>query len=164
MADTPEGGNNNGGDTPPATDEFKPITSQDDLNRILEDRLKRERSKFADYKDLKAKASRLDEMETANLSELEKANGRATTAETERDAARAEAIRLRIAVSHGIGLEDADLFLTGSDEETLTAQAKRLIDRDSARKKTNHHVPREGATSPNVDTDEREAARSLFGG
>lgn len=164
MSDTPEGGTNSG-DTPPApTDEFRPITSQDDLNRILEDRLKRERSKYADYRDIKAKAARLDELETANQTEIEKVNGRASTAESERDAAKAEAMRLRIAVSHGITLEDADLFLIGSDEETLTAQAKRLIDRDSTRKKANHHVPREGATNPNVDTDEREAARSLFGG
>ena len=159
----PEGGTN-GGETPPAADDFKPITSQDDFNRLLEDRLKRERAKYADYRDVKAKASRLDEIEAANQTEIEKANGRLKSTESERDAAKAEAMRLRIAVSHGIGLEDADLFLTGLDEDTLTAQAKRLIDRDSTRKKQSHHVPREGATNPSVDSDEREAARVLFGG
>ncbi|AID58824.1 hypothetical protein PBI_GAIA_4 [Mycobacterium phage Gaia] len=44
----------------------------------------------------------------------------------ERDAARQEALRWRIAAKHGITDEDAELFLTGTDEETLTKQAERF--------------------------------------
>lgn len=44
----------------------------------------------------------------------------------ERDAARQEALRWRIAAKHGISDEDAELFLTGSDEEALTRQAERF--------------------------------------
>jgi hypothetical protein len=47
-----------------------------------------------------------------------------------KDFARAEALRLRVASKFGIGDEDADLFLTGSDEETLTKQAERLAARE----------------------------------
>lgn len=172
--DTPEAqGGNASGDTP-AADEFKPITSQQELNAALKDRLDRERSKFKDYNDLKAKAAKLDEIEQANLSELEKANGRITTAESERDTAKAESLRLRIAVTHGISLEDADLFLTGTDEETLTAQAKRLSDRaaeqanaEAERRKKNPVVPKEGTSTKNgttTDDDDREFARTFFGG
>lgn len=158
----------------PAADEFKPINSQQELDAVLKDRLNRERSKFKDYDALKAKADMLDQIEQANLSELDKANGRITSAESERDTAKAEALRLRIAVTHGISLEDADLFLTGTDEETLTAQAKRLSDRvaeqanaEAERKKKNPIVSKEG-TSTNAGTttedDEREFARTFFGG
>ncbi|NOQ62710.1 hypothetical protein [Mycolicibacterium fortuitum] len=173
--DAPEvqGGNSTSGDTP-AADEFKPITSQQELNAALKDRLDRERAKFKDYNDIKAKAAKLDEIEQANLSELEKANGRITTAETERDTAKAEALRLRIAVTHGISLDDADLFLTGTDEETLTAQAKRLSDRaaeqanaEAERKKKNPIVSKEGTsttTGTTTEEDDREFARNFFGG
>lgn len=161
------------GDTPAAT-EFKPITSQQELNAALKDRLDRERAKFKDYNDLKTKAAKLDEIEQANLSELEKANGRITTAESERDTAKAEALRLRIAVTHGISLDDADLFLTGTDEETLTAQAKRLSDRaaeqanaEAERKKKNPIVSKEGTstkTGTTTEEDDRAFARNFFGG
>lgn len=166
-------GGNTSGDTP-AADEFKPITSQQELNAALKERLDRERSKFKDYGDLKAKAAKLDEIEQANLTELEKANGRINTAEQERDHAKAESLRLRIAVTHGISLEDADLFLTGTTEESLTAQAKRLSDRtaeqantEAERKKNHPIVPKEGtSTTPQTTTDEddRAFARSFFGG
>ena len=165
-------GGNTSGDTP-AADEFKPITSQQELNAALKDRLDRERSKFKDYNDLKAKADMLDQIEQANLSELDKANGRITSAESDRDKARAEALRLRTAVTHGISLEDADLFLTGTDEETLTAQAKRLSDRvaeqanaEADRKKKNPIVSKEGTstkTGTTTEEDDREFARSFFG-
>lgn len=171
--ETTEGqGGNNSGETP-AANEFKAITSQEELNAALKDRLDRERAKFKDYNDLKTKAAKLDEIEQANLSELEKANGRITAAESDRDTAKAEALRLRIAVTHGISLEDADLFLTGTDEETLTAQAKRLSDRaaeqanaEAERKKKHPNVPNEG-TSKNqstTDEDDREFARMFFNG
>ncbi len=55
--------------------------SQSELDRIVQDRLARERNKYADYDDLRAKASRLDEIEQANASDLEKAQKRAEEAE-----------------------------------------------------------------------------------
>lgn len=76
MADEP------GADAP----EFTPITSQDELDRRIGDRLARERSKFADYDDLKAKAEKFDQADAANKSELQKAQD----ALAERDAKLAE--------------------------------------------------------------------------
>ncbi|OBS01893.1 hypothetical protein A9W98_18090 [Mycobacterium gordonae] len=169
-----QGGSSTTSGKTPAADEFKPISSQQELDAVLKDRLNRERSKFKDYDTLKAKADMLDQIEQANLSELEKANGRITSAESERDQAKAEALRLRIAVTHGISLDDADLFLTGTDEETLTAQAKRLSDRaaeqanaEAERKKKNPIVSKEGTstkTGTTTEEDDREFARTFFGG
>jgi hypothetical protein len=177
-SDTQQGGNSSTSGETPAANEFKPITTPAELDAFLKDRVARaERKateKFADYKDLKAKAAKLDEIEQANLSELEKANGRITTAETERDTAKAESLRLRIAVTHGISLDDADLFLTGTDEETLTAQAKRLSDRaaeqakaESDRKMRQPIVPKEGTsthTGATTEEDDRQFANAFFRG
>lgn len=50
--------------------------SQADVDRVVSERLARERSKFADYDDLKARAARADEAEK-RASELEAAQERA---------------------------------------------------------------------------------------
>ena len=164
MSEAPPGGGNNSGETP-AADEFKAITSQDDLNKIIDARLKREREKFSDYKDLKAKASKLDEFEQANQTEAEKAAKRIADLEAELGNTRRDSMRLKIATEHGItDADDIDLFLTGTDEETLTKQAKRLADREADRKKQGNRVPREGTTPTSVESDERATARALFGG
>ncbi|MBO0747274.1 MAG: hypothetical protein J2O47_02920, partial [Acidimicrobiaceae bacterium] len=130
--------------------------SQADVDRIVADRLKRERettrTKYADYDELKKKAEGSRTLED-RMVEVEK---RAETAE-------AKALRAEIANAHGISAEDRDLFLTGTDEATLTAQAKRLSDRESERKKKGNHVPGEGTqTRPPAD-EARAAVRQLFG-
>lgn len=159
---THEGGNDSG--QTPTAEEFKAITSQDELNRVLDDRLKRERAKFADYKDVKAKAARLDQYEQANATEAEKAAKRIADLEAELSTTRLDAMRRTIAAANGItDADDIDLFLTGSDEETLTKQAKRLADRTADRMKNGNYVPREGATSlPAKDDNLRQFARELF--
>jgi len=109
-------------------------------------------------------AERLAEIEEANKTEAEKAAERLRAAETDATTARSEALRLRVAAKHGISEEDADLFLTGTDEATLTKQAERLAGREAERKKQGNHVSREGTTTTVTDNDERATARAIFGG
>jgi hypothetical protein len=73
----------------------------------------------------------LDDIAAANLSDLEKAQKAATDAQADAAKATHEAMCLRIAAKHGISDEDADLFLTGSDQETLEKQAAALVARTS---------------------------------
>lgn len=130
--DDDKGGNS--GYTPPAT--------QEELNRIISDRLTRERSKFADYDDVKAKAQKLDELEEATASETDKkvkaAREEAATEERQRSNAvliRAEA-RALAAEAKFRDPKDAVAFLDlgsikvgddGSvDSEALTAALKTL--------------------------------------
>ncbi|MBM0203258.1 hypothetical protein JNW90_09140 [Micromonospora sp. STR1s_5] len=161
------GGQQQGGETPPEQKPFTPITSQDDLNRVIADRVQRERGKFADYNDLKAKAGRLDEIEQANKSEIEKANDRVTKAEAEVakvPSLVAGQLREHLVKLHEINDEDAELFLTANDPELLLKQVERLVGRGSQRKKTGNHVPREGA-NPNSSggDDMRSFTNDLFG-
>lgn len=60
---------------PPADPPAEPpkTFTQADLDKVIEERLARERAKFKDYEAIKAKAAKLDELEGANASELEKA-------------------------------------------------------------------------------------------
>jgi hypothetical protein len=67
--------------------------SQEEVDRIVGDRLARDRQKYADYDDLKAKAAKLDDLEAANKTELERAIARAEKAEQEGKALRESAHR-----------------------------------------------------------------------
>ena len=66
-------------DTPtPAPPEGEPPASdrtftQAELDRMISDRLDRERKKYADFDQIKQKAQKFDEIEEANASQLEKA-------------------------------------------------------------------------------------------
>lgn len=117
---------------------------------------RRARSKAErEAKELKAQ---LDQIAAANLSKEEKAQRERDEAIAEAQQARAEALRYRIATKFGISDEDADLFLTGSDEETITRQAERLAERD--KKPEGLYVPAEGhaPSAPALNSDELETS------
>ncbi len=102
------------------------VLTQAEVDRIVAERVQRERSKYADYGDLKAKAAKFAELQQAQMTETERTAARLAEMEREAATARAEALRFKVAARFGIGDEDADLFLTGSDESTITRQAERL--------------------------------------
>src|SRR5215470_14375105 len=58
---------------PPADPPADKTFTQADVDRIVADRLGRERGKYADYDDLKTKASQFDELAEKNRTEAEKA-------------------------------------------------------------------------------------------
>lgn len=96
------------------------------------EKLRKEAAKYRTEAKANADAAkRLADIEESKKSEVEKAAEKAAAAEAERDAARAEVIRFRVAAKYGISDEDADLFLTGTDEESLVRQAERLSDRNA---------------------------------
>ena len=100
--------------------------TQDEVNAIVGKRLAEEKSKFADYDALKAKAAKYDEAEEANKTELQKATERANTLEAELNGLKkAEEIRItreKIATETGIPSN----LLTGSTEEECKAQAEAI--------------------------------------
>lgn len=70
--------------------------TQADLDRIVQDRVARERSKFADYDAYKDKATKFDDLEAANKSELDKAKDEAVSANAARDAALEAAKQMKL--------------------------------------------------------------------
>lgn len=107
--------------------ETEPKTfTQDEVNAIVADRLNRERSKYADYENLKVKAQKYDEAEEASKTELQKATERADALQKQVDAlVSANSIReIREKVAKETGVP-ADLLM-GEDEETCRAQAEKL--------------------------------------
>lgn len=71
-------------DPAPPAPSFEPITSQEDFDRRIQERIARVKATPpADYEDLKKKAAEFDKLQEANKTELEKAQERAAKAERE---------------------------------------------------------------------------------
>lgn len=101
----------------------------------------------------------LDELKASQLTNEERVTAELATAIAERDQALAELLRWKVATRFGLADEDVDLFLTGTDEETLTKQAERLAERTPP---TNGglYVPQEGRNPsvPALNSDDLEGA------
>lgn len=152
-------------ETPKPSEQPKPANTftQADVDRIVQDRLAQQaKNKFGDYEALKTEAGKSKTLEE-RVAEME---SRASKAEQ-------DALRATIAAAHGISTKkgdngepsDADLFLTGTDEATLTAQALRLAGRATEQKKQGNVAPKEGVTPTNAGDgkDElRSFAKQLF--
>lgn len=111
--------------------EFTPITTQEELDARIGDRLQRERRKYSDYESLKEKVSQMsdyDDLKTkvtkydADISslktQLEEANTKIKGYES-------RSVKQRIAREEGIPLEMADR-LTGEDEAAIRKDAQSL--------------------------------------
>lgn len=125
---------------------FAPITTQEELDKVIGARLARERDKYADYDGLKAAASKLAEAE-ARLSQID---------------AQAALDKIRNDVAQEAGVP-ADL-LRGSTKDELTAHASALAEALKARPSV-PVIPTQGATPSVSDADSarRAFAQELFG-
>lgn len=124
MSETTETAVSAGDNTEPEAPEFKAPSSQEELDRIIQERIARERKRFADYDDLKAKADKLTKIEEANKTEAEKAAARAEAAEKRAAELEVKALRAEVAAAKGVPVS----LLTGSTQEELEAAADALIE------------------------------------
>jgi hypothetical protein len=95
----------------------------------------------------------LDAVNAEKLSDLERAQKAAKDAQEAAAKATAEALRLRVAAKHGISDEDADLFLTGTDAESLERQAARLVERTPSGPKPDPSQGAKGAGAKGTPAD-----------
>lgn len=131
-------------DTPtdePPQSEWKPPASQADLDRIISDRLARERAKFADYDALSEKAKYWDEIEAASKSEYEKAQEEATRWQAEAETWRTAAVSSRVETLAAADFADPSDALAAVDpgkyldaggqinEEAIKADLAALLER-----------------------------------
>lgn len=102
--------------------------TQSQLDAIIQERVARERGKYADYDELKEKAGKFDAAEEANKTELQKANERVDKLQAQVDSmAKAGKLRdMRAKVAKDTGVPEA--LLSAETEEACTAQAKAILD------------------------------------
>lgn len=129
---------------------FRAPASQEELDRIIGDRLARERSKYADYDDLKSRASRVEELEAIN-GEL---TGKVQTFEAEKER---NALLTEVSTATGVPAS----ALRGNTREELEAHAAALAE---LIKPSGPVIPgQEKAPTKIPDSPNAEFARKLFG-
>lgn len=120
-----EGGSGEGGSGEGNEPEPKSFT-QEQVDQIVERRLAKERGKYKDYDELKSKAMRLDEMENAGKSELDKLKESNAALRKQIDDAAAEKQHAEwvseVAKDKGVPAE----LLRGSTKDELEAHADLL--------------------------------------
>ncbi|RJO79316.1 hypothetical protein D5S18_03015 [Nocardia panacis] len=128
---------------------FTPIESQEALDRIIGERVARERNKYADYDTLRDKAARYDAAEAANLSEVEKAVKRAEVAEARARDLEVSTARAQVAAARGVPAG----LLSGGTVEEFEASAEALLKfrGEQATPRAPRPDPRQGAsTGPGI--------------
>lgn len=143
-----------GGTSTGASGTAEKMFTQAEVERIIGERLKREREKYADYDELKKRAEEAD----SSKSELQKLADRVAAAE--KRAADAEAKQLRAEVAQAKGLTAAQAKrLTGSTKEELEADADELLEAFGGGKKTEPDAePGKGGDQP-----DESAGAAIFG-
>lgn len=154
-----EQGGQSGTYTPPAT--------QADLDRIIAERLSRERAKYADYDEMKTKAAEFDKATEATKSEIQKAVERAELAEAK---AAAFEKREQVAAWAKDIVKDSPIpadALRGDTEDELKVhfeQLKALIPAEAPKKgAVGPYIPSEGQ-QPTGPTDPAHAFAAAFEG
>ena len=142
--------------TPEPPAEVERTFTQAEVDRIVSDRLKRE-----GVAEAKRKAAQFDELQESSKSELQRLAEQVETLTKAQQAEAVKAVRYRIAAEHKLSTEDADLFLTGADEEIITAQAKRLADRGQEQRQHGGYAPNEGQQPPFQADERRKFSRDL---
>lgn len=141
---------------------FKPIESQEDLDRIIAERVNREKTKFADYEDLKQKVASFDQIVSDKDTEIASLKNDLDERSKLVESSGLSALRYKVALTHKVGLEDAELFLTGSDEDSLNAQAKRLSERTSGSNGDPYSFNEKGDPPPPPQDQMEQFVANLF--
>ena len=104
------------------------LFTQEEVNALIDKRFARTWEKYGDLDELKAKADRLDEIEEANKSELQKAQELAAALQTQVDTLKTENLRreMREGIAKEMGVPAT--LLTAENEEDCREQAKAILE------------------------------------
>ena len=147
--------------------DFKPITTQEEFDAAIKERLSREKAKYSDYDQLK---SRVTELETENVglkSTIEATNQSKADADKQLEEMQKQiagyetaSLKTRVALQYGLPYDLADR-LQGTDEASFKADAERL----AGYMKSKESIPPLKTNEPNLGDDKNsgwlELAREL---
>lgn len=116
-----------------AEDKGKQLT-QTEVDKIVADRVARERKKFADYDALKKKAGEYDKLQDGQKTEAQKLREQLDSQAVELQRLQVAEIRRGAASAAGLDPDLAE-FITAADAEEAAEQAKKLAERLGSNKR-----------------------------
>ena len=135
LADSPQGDAGSGGGQPgpeagpdQGAEQGQESSESKEFSRALSKRTAEIRAKYSDYDELKAKAAKLDEIEEAQKSELDKLREQAQKAERERDELKAARERDQLVgdIAKETGLDRSVVEMLSGDGDQLREHAQAL--------------------------------------
>lgn len=138
------------------------LHTQEDVDKIVESRLERERKKFADYDDLKEKAGKVDTIASEWEGKLKAAGDEKSAIEKERDAAKLDVVKIK--AMHEFKLsDDLSEFINGTDEKTIREQAEKLSKGVGGSSVKIDKTPKPGEGGKKSTSEIGDVRKSLFG-
>lgn len=106
----------------PVEDKLLP---QEEVDKVVESRLERQKKQYADYDDLKVKADKVDSIASEYEEKLKEKDTKLS--ETEKLVGSAKLETVKVKAIHQFKLSDElSEFLNGEDEKTILTQAEKL--------------------------------------
>jgi hypothetical protein len=101
------------------------LLGQEDVEKVVESRLERERKKFSDYDTLKETAGKVNSIKSEYEDKLKEKDTKLSETEKLVGAAKLETVKVK--AIHEFKLSDElSEFLNGDDEDTIRSQAEKL--------------------------------------
>lgn len=156
----------NGNQNQNGAEEAKTFT-QDEVNKMITDRLGREKAKYADYEATKAELAKYKAAEDSGKSEIEKLRESNQAlldklAGAEKKAAIDKA-RSKVSTDTGVPVD----LLTGEDEETCKTQAEAILKFAKGKEypgvNGNKHESRDSGSTDPTANDYKKLANQIFG-
>lgn len=137
------------------------VLPQSEVDGIIEKRLERERGKFSDYEDLRAKAGKVDTITEDFQKQLKEKDTKIGDLSKEVTTAKLGTTKLKIATEFKLS-DEAQEFLTGDTEDALREQAEKLskVGGGGKVKVTKKGKPADDDAKAG---DSKSIARNLFG-
>jgi len=101
--------------------------NQADVDRIVQERLAKEKAKYADYDDLKAKAAQVDQLTESKKTDLDKLTEQIEGLKRSQADADQKALRAEVAMAKGLTPAQAKR-LAGASQEELEADADEILE------------------------------------
>lgn len=143
-------------------DEFKKVDdnllTQADVDKVVETRLERDRKKFADYDDLKEKASKVDTISKEFEDKLKEKDTKIGELSTEVKKASLETDKVKILREFKLSDDVAD-FITSETADEMRQRAEKLSKHVTGGKVV---IKKDGKPGEK-ETDSKKIAKSLFG-
>lgn len=135
------------------------LLAQDEVDKVVESRLERQKKQYADYDDLKEKASSVDKIKSEFEDKLKGKDTELETVKGELGKAKLETDKVKILREFKLSDDVAD-FITGDTADDMRAKAEKL----------HKHIGSGGGVKINKQgkpdekaTDSKQIAKSLFG-
>ena len=146
--------------TPEVGEEFKPITSQEELNKRIGERIAGVKKKYADYDELRSKATEFDKLQEASKTETQKRDERISALEKELTAERKKVYASERKVPAKFLAGDTPEEWAAAADEFLAYQAEQAQEKPRTVKPTSSANLKSGATGTDsrLDGQEKTAA------